>query len=606
MSKLNKKQQATLLHALQYRTSQFPRTTLLAKLQAADKAYHLANVRTDDLETSQKDSYSRFQELDNALVREVIETYFAYYVGVFVGNTKIFSMTSSDEQKEQATMFNTILADQQQRAAWEANLSKTILDISKYNLGAADISWDTQLSYNVNIDRSGVDTKTSTESVVWRGNTLSHVDMYNCMFDHSVNPTELHTKGEWGAHTTQLTQVELFKEIAQLKLDPGMTVYDRAPKNQPNWTVYQVANTSTNFGMEFKRPDVKPLGSNGATLQQGDTDWAKFTGYKQTATQDYYNKTKFYLKLIPSSYDFPASGGQEQIELWEVHVLNGNHILATKKLDNAHGLLPLVLGQTDSDSLGLDASGPAQIAIPYQKTAKQLMDRVMAGADKAIRDRGIYDSRFLDGDQLNSSIPDAKVPLKSSLPANKTFDHVYRSMAAGADTTGLIRDVGTVQQQGMRAAGINDAQAGQFVKGNRTLEEYNDTQANASGKQFTRALMMHSTFFVAVKRILKLNIIQYQPATSLYDPEGKKQVDIDPAQLYKADLDFKVADGLKPTEHMLSPNVQQQLLQYLGMTPESFAEYDVAALITHTIQQSSGVDLSQFKKQAPAGGPPQV
>jgi hypothetical protein len=325
-------------------------------------------------------------------------------------------------------------------------------------------------------------------------------------------------------------------------------------------------------------------------------NWATEFGVGQHELNRQYQVSKVYLRVIPSAYKFPAANKDDQQEIWEVWMLGGCYVLATKRLDNAHGSIPMVFGQPDADSLKYNSAGPAQIAIPYQKTSKQMLDRILAGADRAIRDRALFDPRFIDADAINSSIPDAKIPIKSeSMPLTKSIDSIYHSVPFAGDTTGISQHLDKVKLYAQRAAGINNSMAGQFTKGNKTLEEYNDVQANAAGKQFLRALMLETTAIVKIKRILKLNIIQFQQDTKLYDPETETTFDITRGDLYKADVDFKLADALQPTEHMISPNVIQQVFALIGQNPQAFQEYNLADMTVYIIQQSLGFDLSQFK-----------
>ena len=218
--------------------------------------------------------------------------------------------------------------------------------------------------------------------------------------------------------------------------------------------------------------------------------------------------------------------------------------------------------------------------MPYQKTAKQMLDRTLAGADRGIRDRAMFDPNYINKDDVNSAIPDAKIPLKKALTGGRTIASVYQSIPFSYDSTGLSNDMRQILELSRQANGINQAAAGQFVKGNRTLEEYNDIQANAGSKQFLRALVLESTFFASIKKKIKMNILQYQQDATIFDPDEERKVEVDRSKLFEASLEFKVADGLKPTEYMLSPNVQQQLLQFLGMVPELGQAYDVMGMVS--------------------------
>lgn len=612
MTKLSVKQRSTLLSSITHRTTRFPRAVLHKKLESADRAYHLANTRTKGGETdpnNQIDSYSRFQELDDALVREVAESYHSYYVATYLAGNKIFTMNSTADVSETAQQFNVVLMDQQTRTQWKKHLSLWFLDCAKYNIGAIDCVWDTQLSYSVKataVARKGLQAQ-RTETV-WKGNALKHVDMYNCVFDHLVTPSDIAEHGEYAGSIMHKTQVGLFNLISSLKMDKDMTVYDQPTKEDPNFSVYDIMDASHGAGMDYYTVEIESQGSKGTNMNEStETNWSRAFGLTslggEISPDRQYVVAKIYLRVVPSAYQFPQPKNTvEGVEIWEVWLLGGNHVLATKRLNNAHGLLPMVFGQPDADSLKYNSSGPAQIALPYQKTAKQMLDRLMAGADRAIRDRGIFDPRYIDANKINSVIPDAKIPIKTeALPSTKSIKDIYYSIPFVRDTTDLGSDMEKIKAAGQRAAGINNSMVGQFTKGNRTLEEYNDVQANAQGKQFLRALLLEATAISVVKRILKLNILQYQEDAQLYDQDARTNIQVDKSKLFKADLDFKLADGLVPTEHYMSPNIVQQVFGLIGTNPQAFANYDLGGLTAHIIQQSLGVDLQQFKMAASQG-----
>lgn len=607
MTMLSPEQRKTAIHAISWRASHFPRDEVITKLTAADKAFHLANVRMDDKLTDQKDSYSRFQELDNALGREVAESYHSYYTSTYLGTDKVFSMTSTNENKEKAQKFDIVMGDQEKQNNWRSHLGRWFLDISKYNLGAVDVSWHTKLGYKTTVDRSTSIPKTSREAIIWKGNRIQHIDMYNFIFDHAVDLIELSERGEFAGYIELLSQVELFKLIKRLKTDTDQTIYDQASRENPAFDIYKVAQANTTkFNMDYREPNVTPLGQT-SIPKKAEIDWAREFGFSSDNSQKTgYTVMKFYFQIVPSSMDFPKTGtlADETVEMWEFHLLNGTHLLASKRLDNAHGLLPIAIAQTDADSLGINSAGPMQVAIPYSKMAKQLMDRVFAGADKSIRDRAIFDKKYLDNDIINSAIPDAKMSTKVSLPVGKSIRDVYHSIQGGPDTTGLANNVESVMQAGMRAAGTNDRLAGQLTPGNRTLEEFSQVQNAATNKQFIRALIVEATAMTYIKRIIKMNIVQYQEAVTIYDPSANQNVDIDPVELYQAEVDYKIADGLLPTDNMLSPNVQQQLLTLFGLIPDAFVEYDTAAIVAHILQQSSGINMDQYKLPKGNGGVP--
>lgn len=612
MTVLTKDQRALMLASVQYRASHFPRSEITAKLTAADKSYHLADVRSEDNQNNQSDSYSRFAELDNALGREVAEAYSSYYTETFLGKSKIFSMTSSKEQSDAANSFNVILSDQDRQTKWKANLVRFFLDCAKYNLAAIEVSWVTRTQYApaYRLIEAGAAEVTAKASQ-WRGNAIKALDLYNTIFDTRVSPDALSEEGEFAGYIELYSQVRLFQLVQQLKLDPGYTVYDAAPADNPEWNIYTASNSTGQLAsnLDYRTPEVTPLGSSAVIKEEG-TNWVKhFGGIVGDMGKDIakdYTVAKFYMRIVPASYGLSG----DSVQIWELYILDSNILLASKLMDNAHSKLPIILGQPDADALGYNTAGPTQIAIPYKKTVKQLLDRVLAGADRVIRGKAIYDTRYLDENVVSSAVPDAKIPTKAPLPSTKSLSDVYHQIDMQGDTTGLGQLAGDIHASGMRAGGINNSQSGQFTKGNRTLEEYNDVQNSAVSKQYIRALILEGTAIANLKSILKLNILQYQESTTLYDPDAQATFEISRQDLYKADVEFVIADTLLPTEYMLSPNVQQQLLATVQTMPQAFAKYDIAGMIVHILEQSAGVNLKQYEltpeqqAQTPPPAPP--
>jgi len=618
---LSFEQRKTLLEAINYRVLNFPRDTLANKLIAADEAFHMAKVDGGLATKTEIDSsnYSRFQELTNALVRETVETYYASYVTTYLSSTTIFGMTSPADRAEDAEKFNTIMADQQRRAAWGGNLAKAFLDIAKYNLALVDHSWDHQVNYGMASSLSSLaDQNTSnvkrTEQV-WAGNHITHCDMYNSFFDHSVDPVDLNTKGEWGGWVDLYTQVRFKELVDKLKTRNG-DLYLTDP-NDPKFNIYGITKTSSaqqvngasfkgTGDMSYREPVLSAIGQEKGQFTKDQTNWAAhtsgLTGTPRVEPSAMYEITKIRLRVVPSAWGLGQKGDNDAIAIYEVYIVAGTWVLYTEKLENIHDRLGFILCQTDQDSLGYNTTGPAQVSIPYMKTAKQLLDRVLAGADRAISDRAIYDSTMFSQDDVSSKIPDAKIATSKKLPNGKRLADYYHSIPYdNSATRGLLAELPTVEAAGKRASGLNNPQTGQFQKGNKTLYEYQDTMQNSGDRTFIRTLNIENTMMAELKWMTKLNIIQWQKQATLFNEENQVEVDINPAKLFDATVEFVMADGLLPTEYQLSPNVQQQVIQLITQAPELFAEYDVPGIVQHIIGQTSGVKLDQYKQGSGTG-----
>lgn len=144
-------------------------------------------------------------------------------------------------------------------------------------------------------------------------------------------------------------------------------------------------------------------------------------------------------------------------------------------------------------------------------------------------------------------------------------------------------------------SGRNQAQQGQFVKGNKTQHEYADVMAHANSRDQMVAMLYESQVFTPLKEILKINILQYQGGTTLYNKQAEQTIQIDPVQLRKAVLEFKVSDGLTPSDKLIHADAFQTSLQVLGSSPQISSGYNIAPLFSY-LMKTQGADLKAFEK----------
>jgi hypothetical protein len=98
-----------------------------------------------------------------------------------------------------------------------------------------------------------------------------------------------------------------------------------------------------------------------------------------------------------------------------------------------------------------------------------------------------------------------------------------------------------------------------------------------------------------MKHILKLNTLQYQGGTTLYNRDKKKAIEIDPIQLRKSVIEFKIADGLIPESKLISTENFSVALQVLGSSPQIGAGYNQTPLFSY-LMKTKGADLTPFEK----------
>ena len=144
-------------------------------------------------------------------------------------------------------------------------------------------------------------------------------------------------------------------------------------------------------------------------------------------------------------------------------------------------------------------------------------------------------------------------------------------------------------------SGLNPARQGQFVKGNKTLGEFDSVMGNANGRDQTLALTLEGNFFKPIKEIIRSNILQYQGGTTLYNRDADAMVTIDPVMLRKANLVMKISDGLEPSSKLINADTLGSAVQLFSQNQAVGAEYNLGDMTSYLFQ-SAGLKLSTFKK----------
>ena len=159
----------------------------------------------------------------------------------------------------------------------------------------------------------------------------------------------------------------------------------------------------------------------------------------------------------------------------------------------------------------------------------------------------------------------------------------------------LMQEMGSVIKLAELISGQNPARQGQFVKGNKTQTEYSDVMNNSNGRDQNTSLLLEAQVFTPLKEILKLNILQYQGASSIYYREKAAQVTIDPVVLRKAVIDFKISDGLTPASKLINSDSFQTALQVIGSSPQIGAEYNIGPMFSY-LMKTQGAAIGDFEK----------
>ncbi len=99
-----------------------------------------------------------------------------------------------------------------------------------------------------------------------------------------------------------------------------------------------------------------------------------------------------------------------------------------------------------------------------------------------------------------------------------------------------------------------------------------------------------------IREILASDILQYQKAVTIFDPQSKKSVPVDPVTLRDVAVAFEVADGLVPVNDKVTPELIATVFQTVVANPQVAGTFNTADLVTHLLAQMGVRGLSAFKK----------
>lgn len=560
-------------------------------LTSIDQAYYREQDFTTEhlrarIANRQGDS-TRIQNVAVPIVLPQVEAFTAHMSSVFLTGNPIFGVVSSERYQDAAMQMEAILAKQSTKFQWKAELIKFFRNCGKYNLGACEVSWDSIVTPKLDTDVA-FGTQGKPKHLVYEGNNFRNLDLYNTFWDVSVHPTNLATEGDFAGYNELLTRTQLMRRLDSLK-------YVLTDNLQ---AAYESATPTAGLVNSYYIPQLNPEALAQVQNTQLGIDWFSWAGAQQDDKIRYkgmYLLTTLYARIVPKEFNLKVPA-HDKVQVWKFLVVNNSVLVYAERQTNAHDKLPIVMAVPLDDGVKYQTKGIGGNTIHTQQVASALMTSVLAARRRAVSDRGIYNPLYIDKEHISNSNPAAKIPLKPTAYGGVDMRNVYYQIPFSDDQSGiLMQETRALMDMANDTTGQNKAAQGQFVKGNKTLHEYADIMGNANGRQQLAAIALEDQFFAPVKQICLVNILQYQGADELYHLDEQQDITIDPVVLRNAALEFKVSDGLVPTDKLINADSWQVALQVLGSSPSIAQEYNINKMFSY-LMKVQGANVSEFEK----------
>lgn len=577
-------------------TSAYKQYNLREQFRDIDLAY----LRTRDLTqenlravlANKLGDSNKIQNITVPVVAPQVDAAVDYQAAVFLTDYPIFGVVSDPRWINQAKQFQAVIEENSIRNAWIRELLLFFVDTFKYNISAIEVSWDKVVTAGVETSmayKGGREGKPT--QVIWQGNTLRRWDMYNTYFDTRCLPFDIPTEGEFVGNTRLMSKTALktFINTLDIKIIENIKAAFESP-----CTLSGAPNESYSYYIPELNPDALLT-----TNDRYGVDWMSYVGLSQGregAAINYrgvYEVTTEYVRIMPSDFNIKAPAPNTP-QIWKLIWVNHQVLIYAERQTNAHEKIPVLFGQ-HKDDLGYQSKSLAKDAEPFQSVASALMNSVLAARRRASTDRVLYDPSRIAEAQINNPNPSAKIPVRPSAYGKPVGEAVYQFPFNDNQAGVALQEIQGLVQFANVLNGQNAARQGQFVKGNKTDGQWESTMMNATSKDQRTALLFEAQIFTPMKEIIKLNTLQYQAPGTVYSQSEKKEVEIDPIELRKASLNFKITDGITPASKIISTDTLKVGMQVIGSSPQIGAAYNIGPMFSY-LMKTENADLTAFEK----------
>lgn len=574
--------------------------SLRSNLEMIDRYYmrednwSLANVRAKI--ANKVGNKKHIQDVTVPIVMPQVEAALGYMANVFVTGYPTFGVSSDPTQEDAALQMETIIAENSVTAGWTRQLMMFFRDGLKYNLHGLELEWQNRTVRKPQNDiksASGV----STQPILWHGNVMRRMDLYNTFMDPRVAPSEVHINGEYAGYIQMMSRVRLLQYLRDICGDTiSPALMKRTLESGP--APGGMTGSGSPFAYYVPLINPYPIMSRQNVMTFDWMAWAQNESLAMKNGVQYtniYEVMKLYCRIIPADFGLTRVPDANFPQIWKLIIINGQVVVFAEQQSDAHNFLPIFFGQPLEDGLDWQTKSFAQNVFDMQDVASALWNGYIASKRRLVGDRVIYDPSRITEAAINSTNPAAKIPVRPTAFGKPVAEAVYAFPFRDDQTQSMLDGATRVTAFANQINGQNNATQGQFQKGNRTKFEYEDIMGHGNTHNQVMALMSEAQVFTPVKEAIKLNILQYQQKTELYNRDKQQTVQVDPISLRQAAIHFKVSDGIIPEDKEMGTDEFQTALQMIGTSPSIGAAYNIGPLFTY-VMKLRGADLAPFEK----------
>lgn len=534
------------------------------------------------------------------IVVSQVDSMVGYLADVFLSGSPLFPIVSNPKNKIWAEQLETLLDDHALLGGYARQLLLFLRDGVKYNISAIEANWEGISQYSITDDLLDINkNKKKLNKKISKYTKLKRLDPYNTVWDRNVAPGDIAADGDYAGYVQILSRTKMKRFLTRLSLEgKAFNVREALASSCEN------QGSAENFPNYRVHPSISDYISPRRPVD-GMNWFSYLTGVE---TKDNvilkagnYEVFTFYARVLPSEFQLPGPEAKTP-QIWKFVVVNNSVLVQAERIISAYDFLPILFGQPLEDGLDYQTQSIAESNIPFQAAAATLFNIRFNSARRAVADRALYDANLISSADVNAPVPAAKIPVKSnSLDQNrKISDAYYQIPFDSRGTESALQDGITVSNFARDLTGLNNPMRGQFQKGNKSVQEWNDTMAGADARLRLPALTLEFQVFMPLKEILKLNIFQYGDDAIVISQKNGEQYDIKIEELKKQVLAFRVADGYTPKSKLAGTESLINLMTMLSQSQPLQASYGpmLPAMFSHLAQLTGVRGLEEYTPNA--------
>lgn len=513
-----------------------------------------------------------------------------YYAQTFAPNRGMFYQLAAPAQSEIAANLASLFNYHAVYSGFYRQVLKGLWSILKYNYGGVELSWDTEFGPKV-VDMP--DGTTQVEQVkTFGGNAIKALDMYNLFWDSTVDPIELHKKGEWAA------RVELKSHYAMKALCMKGIFHNCADILEAAESDYANVNHTTQT-YYVDPPTEARLNANRPTSK--GSDWMSILGAGQVLNEGQYEVVTMFIRINPNDFGLIPGTAQQraarnQYEIWRIEMLDDRRIIGATHLNNVHQHIPIYFGLSNDDTSGEDSKSPAETIQPLTDFASFLMNTHVKATRKNIYGTTYYDPSRIDLSVIPAGEVAANIPVKPQGYGKPVGDAVHK-MNQTLDTQqtlgnmqgvmDIINQIFPTQAAPSQIAGIDRAISSQVAA----------VQQGVNRRQHKGARLIDDTLMRPLRTGMYYNVVQYQEDGEEIPDFYGAPTKVDLSQLRDTNLSTVIGMGLMAIDRQATMDLVQKIIFTLIQNPQAAQGIDLLGMMDYWVKlMDVEMNLSQFQK----------